>query len=374
MARRPLHLRWIYVQDHARLFIALGALTLLAIIAAGILLSDPARGLAFGAVPVIFGGVVWILTNQAGYPNRDPESLAHERPTALEPAAPTTDNAPAGAEQWDPFAEQRMAAPPSPAAETATAPGDPFEQPPQLGDTPEGKPPATTSGRRPPNGEDEPTPEPPAKLRPRPWEDEPTEPKESPKADDRQPRAGKKPEAPAGRSEPEPSQDTPAKARRLRPWDDESPAKKAPPDRRKAAAPDKRTQRVAAASTGAGEAENRQADSTPKKAQPGSSSNKSKAAAKRQTAPTTGTGDAIHDRKQQARTKKAAAAQASRSAAEPPPAKPDGSSAKDRNSPKAPDGQPADTPTGDTERLLTPAEAAIRDAAARKTKKRRKTG
>jgi hypothetical protein len=110
MARRPIHLRWIYVRDHAPLFAALAVALVVGLIGAIVLVSDPARGLLAGILPTGFGIVVWGLTNRAGYPDRTPETLAHER-SGFGADGSTEDR-----ERWDPFEGQRR----------AIASGDPF--------------------------------------------------------------------------------------------------------------------------------------------------------------------------------------------------------------------------------------------------------
>lgn len=141
MARRPLHLRWIYVKDHALLFSALVASLLLVLVAVAGLADDPVRGLLLGALPALFGVLVWVLTSQAGYPNRQPDTLPHERPeTPVEPPAPklrparkpiavaetvddvAIDEGPA----WDPFAGERREVTETEPAPEAVDNGDPF--------------------------------------------------------------------------------------------------------------------------------------------------------------------------------------------------------------------------------------------------------
>ena len=55
MPRRPMHLRWIYVKDHAPLFAALAALLVVAVFGSVFLVSDPTRGLLLGVFPSLFG-------------------------------------------------------------------------------------------------------------------------------------------------------------------------------------------------------------------------------------------------------------------------------------------------------------------------------
>lgn len=144
------------MKDHALLFSALAASLLLVLIAVSALAEDPTRGLLLGALPALLGVLVWILTNQAGYPSRDPDSLPHERPAepvktpetpasqapaprAPEPRAPApaagpADNAMADDEPvWDPFdGQRREPVAPEPATEPIDS-GDPFahiDQPP----------------------------------------------------------------------------------------------------------------------------------------------------------------------------------------------------------------------------------------------------
>ena len=191
MARRPPHLRWIYVKDHPRPFLALVAVTVLALAAVAFSLSDPARGLSLGAIPVAFGAVVWALTNRAGYPDRDPASLPHERheaESAADQSTPTVEAEGADGE-WDPFAGQRKSV-----AATA-APADPFEQ--STNHPPTTDPAAPSDRRKGPSGkttltsretEPERAESAPAvarepqvrKTHPRRWDDKPAKPKASP--------------------------------------------------------------------------------------------------------------------------------------------------------------------------------------------------
>ena len=94
-----MHLRWIYVKDHAPLFVALAALFVAGLVSSALLVPDPARGLLLGILPTAFAIVVWALTNRAGYPDRAPASLPHQRTEGSqeEPEA-------AG---WDPFDRER---------------------------------------------------------------------------------------------------------------------------------------------------------------------------------------------------------------------------------------------------------------------------
>ncbi|MBT8201810.1 MAG: hypothetical protein KJO87_00740 [Acidimicrobiia bacterium] len=106
-----MHLRWIYVMDHAPLFAGLAALFVVSMAAIVLLVDGVVGDVLLGAVPTLFAVVVWAITNHAGYPNRDPVTLPHLRPEV-----------PAGSEPaWDPFAGQRKAVP---LAES----GDPFDQ------------------------------------------------------------------------------------------------------------------------------------------------------------------------------------------------------------------------------------------------------
>ncbi|MDH3606703.1 MAG: hypothetical protein OER12_06880, partial [Acidimicrobiia bacterium] len=112
MANRPLHLRWIYVKNHATLFIALAVLVLAGVIAAIVLLDDPARGLAVGALPSMFVITAWTLTNNAGYVDRTHGSLPHERQlAAAKPLNPKPSTAP-----------KTQQAPPPPAKPTQPSP------------------------------------------------------------------------------------------------------------------------------------------------------------------------------------------------------------------------------------------------------------
>jgi hypothetical protein len=141
MARRPLHLRWIYVKDHALLFSALVASLLLVLIAIAVMADDPLRGLLLGALPALFGVLVWVLTSQAGYPSREPDTLPHERPEKpVEHPAPklrparkpiavpdaADDAAIDEGPSWDPFdGQRREVTETGPAAEVLDN-GDPF--------------------------------------------------------------------------------------------------------------------------------------------------------------------------------------------------------------------------------------------------------
>ena len=105
MARRAMHLRWNYVEDHPVLF---GGLFLASLTAAGLvafLVADPLRGLLLGILPIMFALAVWGFTNRASYRLRHPNSLPEQRARVREQAPAAT----AG----DPFAEPR--APLSPA-------------------------------------------------------------------------------------------------------------------------------------------------------------------------------------------------------------------------------------------------------------------
>lgn len=112
-----MHLRWIYVMDHAPLFAALTALFVISMVAVVFLVGGVVGDVLLGAVPTLFAVVVWAITNNAGYPNRDPVTLPHQRPEN-----------PAGSEPaWDPFAGERK----------AVVGGDPFAQDATGGSPPE---------------------------------------------------------------------------------------------------------------------------------------------------------------------------------------------------------------------------------------------
>lgn len=108
MPRRALHLRWNYVEDRLVFFVALLFVLVGVMIATLVLLEDPVRGLLAGAWPILFVGIVWVLTNGASYRHRHPDSLPQDRAADPQPAAP-----PAGG---DPFTEP---APPMSPAELA---------------------------------------------------------------------------------------------------------------------------------------------------------------------------------------------------------------------------------------------------------------
>jgi hypothetical protein len=91
-----MHLRWIYVKDHAPLFAALTVVFVAALVIAAILTTDPTRGLLLGILPTLFALVVWALTNRAGYPDRFPQTMAHHR-------APFDANASTELNAGDPF-------------------------------------------------------------------------------------------------------------------------------------------------------------------------------------------------------------------------------------------------------------------------------
>ncbi len=97
MPRRALHLRWNYVLDHLVLFGALLIVLLAAMVATLAFLEDPARGLLVGALPVLFLGFAWALTNAASYRHRHPDALPPERTESPEPDRPT--------HEGDPFAQ-----------------------------------------------------------------------------------------------------------------------------------------------------------------------------------------------------------------------------------------------------------------------------
>ena len=107
-----MHLRWIYVKDHALLFIALTAVSIAALVIAVLLMDDPARGLLLGITPTLFALLVWALTNRAGYAERVPETQAHQR------TAPTDGEVSA----WDPFELDRPVSPEPPPAPIGDGP------------------------------------------------------------------------------------------------------------------------------------------------------------------------------------------------------------------------------------------------------------
>jgi hypothetical protein len=130
MPRRPMHLRWIYVKDHAPLFAALAALLVVAVFGSVFLVSDPTRGLLLGVFPSLFGLVVWGLTNRAGYPHRTPEKPAQGLSPSEAPApapasgqavtrrthkpAPAARPSPPVARSGDPFAGVPLSQPTNP--------------------------------------------------------------------------------------------------------------------------------------------------------------------------------------------------------------------------------------------------------------------
>lgn len=114
MARRALHLRWQYVGNHLALFGALLLIFAGAMAAATAFLDDPARGLAVGAIPMLFALILWATTNAAGYPQRGSDLPIEER-SPIEGTVP--DSAPTG----DPFAEPRPRLSPDELADKAAA-------------------------------------------------------------------------------------------------------------------------------------------------------------------------------------------------------------------------------------------------------------
>ena len=109
-----MHLRWIYIKDHALLFVALTAVSIAALVIAVLLVDDPVRGLLLGITPTLFALLVWTFTNRAGYAERVPETLAHQRMTP-------TDGDPAGeVNAWDPFELDRPVSPEAPPAPTGS--------------------------------------------------------------------------------------------------------------------------------------------------------------------------------------------------------------------------------------------------------------
>ena len=127
------------------LFIALMASLLLVLVAVAVLADDPVRGLLLGALPALFGVLVWVLTNQAGYPSRQPHTLPHERhekppekpveqpPAKSRPARqpePVADSAGEMAidegPEWDPFSGQRREVAETDPTPVAVDNGDPF--------------------------------------------------------------------------------------------------------------------------------------------------------------------------------------------------------------------------------------------------------
>jgi len=100
-----MHLRWIYVKDHALLFVVLAAASVAVLVLAVLLVDDPARGLLMGITPTFFALLVWAFTNRAGYPDRVPETLAHQRTT------PTDGEPPDQVSAWDPFELDRPVSP-----------------------------------------------------------------------------------------------------------------------------------------------------------------------------------------------------------------------------------------------------------------------
>jgi hypothetical protein len=147
-------LRWIYVQDHAARFLALAAVTALALAGVIFFLSDPARGFAIGAIPVAFGGIGWLITNRAGYPDRHPNSLPHERLEGVEASGEP------GQPGWDPFSGERT-----------LAPADPFELPqqPRRDAAPTQETASRPSDTEPGNATDPQK----TRVKRRPWDDEP---------------------------------------------------------------------------------------------------------------------------------------------------------------------------------------------------------
>lgn len=124
MARRPLHLRWIYVRNHPALFIVLTLGMVVGVVATVLLATDPARGLMLGAMPVLYATAVWALTNRATYPDRTPRSRVPFPDSPDEPASP--------AQRATQRAESPAAQPPLPAQPVPSREGDPFAASPPL--------------------------------------------------------------------------------------------------------------------------------------------------------------------------------------------------------------------------------------------------
>jgi hypothetical protein len=93
---------------------------LAALVSTVLLVGDPARGLLLGITPTLFALLVWALTNRAGYTERVPETLAHERTAATV--------APGEVSAWDPFERDRpvsLEASPAPTGgDSATTPSE----------------------------------------------------------------------------------------------------------------------------------------------------------------------------------------------------------------------------------------------------------
>ncbi|MBT8248177.1 MAG: hypothetical protein KJN73_10180, partial [Acidimicrobiia bacterium] len=71
------------------------------LILAAVVVGDPARGLLLGILPTAFVFGVWVLTNRAGYPDRAPETLPHQR-------LPLEGEEDGAVSAWDPFEGERM--------------------------------------------------------------------------------------------------------------------------------------------------------------------------------------------------------------------------------------------------------------------------
>ena len=87
------------MKDHAPLFAMLTLALVAGFVLVAVVVGDPARGLLLGILPTAFVFGVWVLTNRAGYPDRAPETLPHQRLEGEEDGAVSA---------WDPFEGERM--------------------------------------------------------------------------------------------------------------------------------------------------------------------------------------------------------------------------------------------------------------------------
>ncbi|NNF89433.1 MAG: hypothetical protein HKM97_12960 [Acidimicrobiia bacterium] len=89
------------MKDHAPLFAMLTLALVAGFVLVAVVVGDPARGLLLGILPTAFVFVVWALTNRAGYPDRAPETLPHQR-------VPLEGEEDGAVSAWDPFEGERM--------------------------------------------------------------------------------------------------------------------------------------------------------------------------------------------------------------------------------------------------------------------------
>ncbi len=85
-------------------FIGLAGLLVAAVAVVMVATEDPTRGLALGALPVMFFISTWALTNRAGYADQAPDTSPHQRRSAEPAQQPKRDRSPAA--DGDPFAKK----------------------------------------------------------------------------------------------------------------------------------------------------------------------------------------------------------------------------------------------------------------------------